>query len=80
MKIIAKNLIENGVEVDMPVWDKDNMGKPLTPKTIAWDKDRKQFVLKVIKTGEIDYAYDKLSDLVRTTNRIYDYDDEAIED
>jgi len=76
MKISKKELIVNGVEVDMPVWQD---GKAIVPKTIAYDKDRKKFVLKVIKTNVVEYSYDELEDLVRLTNKIYDYDDEVIE-
>jgi hypothetical protein len=76
MKISKNDLISYETEVDMPVW-KD--GKPITPKTICYDKDKKQFVLKVIETNEIEYSYDKLEDLVKLTNKLYDYDDEVVD-
>jgi len=76
MEISAKDLIEFGTEVDMPVWKE---GKAITPKTIKYDKESKSFVLAVIKTGEIEYRYKDLKDLVRTTNQIYEYDDKAVD-
>lgn len=76
MKISAKNLIESGTEVDMPVWED---GKTIIPKTIKYNKASQKFVLADIKTGEIHYSYADLLDLIRTTNKIYDYDDEAVE-
>ncbi len=66
MEINAKELIENGVEVDMPVeWD---LKRQLC---IKYDHKIKRFVLADIKTGELHYSYDRLSDLVRTTNQMY---------
>lgn len=75
MEISKCELIDYGTEVDLPVWMD---GKPVIPKTIAYDKEKKKFVLKVIKTGEIEYAYDELEDLVKVTNKIYRYSDEVI--
>ena len=76
MKISARQLKENGVEVDLPVeWNR----KPTRQCTIKFDKKMNRFVMADIKTGEIHYSYNVLKDLLRTTNQIYDYDDEAIE-
>lgn len=73
MEIKASQL-KMGVEVDMPVeW------KERRQRTIAYDATKKKFVLKDIKTGEIHYSYTKLSDLIRTTNQIFNYNDIAIE-
>lgn len=77
MEIKEKELIENGVEVDLPIeWNR----KPTRQCTIKFDKKTQRFVMADIRTGEIHYSYTRLSDLVRATNRIYDYDDVAIED
>ena len=76
MKIEAKELIESGVEVDLPVeWDK----KPTRQCTIKFDKVSKRFVMADIRTGEVHYSYPKLSHLLRVTNRIYNMDDIAVE-
>lgn len=77
MKINAKGLIENGIEVDLPVeWNRN----PTRQCTIKYDKQTQRFVMADIRTGEIQYSYTKLSDLLRVTNEIYDMDDEAIEE
>lgn len=74
--IKASELLK-GVEVDLPVeWDR----KPTRQCTIKYDKESKRFVMADIRTGEVQYSYSRLSDLVRTTNQIYDYNDVAIED
>lgn len=76
MEIKARELVENGVEVDLPVeWDK----KPTRQCTIKFDKESQRFVMADIRTGEIQYSYTRLSDLLRTTNQIYGYSDVAIE-
>jgi hypothetical protein len=76
MKIKVREL-KQGVEVDMPVeWKK----KPVRQLTIKYDAKNNRFVLADIKTGEIHYSYSKLKDLIRTTNKIYNYDDVAIDD
>jgi len=77
MTEIKASELKQGVEVDMPVeWDK----KPVRQRTIAWDEERQRYVLKDIKTDEVHYSYRKLSDLVRNTNQLYDYNDVAVED
>lgn len=76
MEIRSKELIENGVEVDLPVeWNK----RPTRQCTIRYNKETKKFVMSDIRTKEIHYSYSKLSDLLRVTNKIYDYNDEAEE-
>jgi len=77
MEIKAKELIENGVEVDLPVeLDK----KPVRQCTIKYEKETESFVVADIKTKEVNYRYKRLSDLVRTTNNLYNYNDVAIEE
>ncbi len=76
MEIKAKELRENGVEVDMPVeWNR----KPIRQRTIKYSKDMQRYVLSDIRTGEVDYSYTKLSDLVRNTNKIFNMDDVAVD-
>lgn len=76
MEISKKRLIENGTEVDMPIeWNQ----KPTRQRTIKYDKKIKRFVLEDIKTKEKHYTYEKLEDLVRTTNQIYNIKDTVIE-
>ena len=76
MEISAKNLIEFGEEIDMPIELHIN---PPRQRTIKYDNTTKRFVLADTKTGEIHNSYAKLSDLIRVTNEIYDYHDKAIE-
>jgi putative N-acetylmannosamine-6-phosphate epimerase len=76
MKITASEL-RRGIEVDLPVeWNR----KPVRQCTIKYDKDSKRYVMADIKTKEVHYSYARLSDLVRTTNQIYGYSDEGIDD
>jgi len=76
MEIKASEL-RKGVEVDMPVEWKQ---KPVRQRTIKYEKETDSFVLADIKTNEVHYRYKRLSDLVRTTNEIYNYNDVAVED
>jgi len=76
MEISEKELKEFGVEVDMPIdWSK----RPATQSTIKYEKETDSYVLADIKTGEVHYRYKRLSDLVRTTNQLYNYTDRAVE-
>lgn len=77
MEITAKELIEYGIEVDMPIEWKH---KPVRQLTIKYDHATKRFVLADIKTKEVHYSYTKLKDLIRTTNHIYNYNDVAKEE
>ena len=77
MTEIKVSELKQGVEVDMPVeWHRT----PVRQCTIAWNETLQRFVLMDIKTKEIQYSYTRLSDLVRTTNQIYEYNDIAVED
>ena len=77
MTEIKASELKQGVEVDMPVeWNR----RPPRQLTIKYDKESEMFVLADIKTGEIHYSYSRLSDLVRTTNQLYNYSDVAVED
>ena len=74
---IKQSELRKGVEVDLPVeWKR----KPVRQCTIKYDEKTKRYVMADIKTGEIHYSYTRLSDLLRTTNQIYNYNDEAEED
>jgi len=76
MEIKASEL-RSGVESDLPVeWNK----KPVRQCTIRYDRETNRYVMSDIKTGEVHYSYTRLTDLVRTTNQIYNYDDVAVED
>jgi len=74
MKISKRELMENEVEVDMPVEWKV---KPKRQMSIRYKN--KYFELFDIRTGEVHYIYKELEDLVKFTNKYYDYDDEVVD-
>jgi len=76
MEIKASEL-RKGVECDLPV---DWSVRPARQCTIRYDAATGRYVMADIKTKEIHYSYTSLSDLLRVTNRVYDYNDTAVED
>lgn len=76
MEIKASEL-RQGVEVDLPV---DWSVRPARQCTIRYDAATGRYVMADIKTKEIHYSYTRLSDLLRVTNQLYNYEDIAEED
>lgn len=72
MKITTQELKE-GVEVDCG----QIAGKVMT---IKYDPKTDKFVLAEAKSGNIIYSYDRLKQLVKTTNQLFKLHDKAIEE
>jgi len=53
--------------------------RELVENGVEVDKNLNKFVLKVIKTNEIHYSYNDLEDLIKLTNKLYNYNDEVVE-
>ena len=74
---ITVSELKKGVEVDMPV---DWKTRPSTQNTIKYHKEIDRFVLADIKTGAVHVMFSRLPDLVDYTNKLYKYDDIAVEE
>jgi len=77
MTEIKASDLRKGVEVDLPVEWKH---RPIRQCTIRYEKETNSYIMSDIKTGEIHYRYGRLSNLIKTTNQIYNYKDKAVDD
>ena len=74
--VISEKSLEKGVEVDMS----SGSHKTLPNRAIRFNKEARtnKFELYNYMTGEVDYTFRDLDDLIKTTNRLFKRDDSVV--